>query len=146
MGLLQPTRLRSLVEYVREILSKIFINSDRIGPSKTFDQSFFTPLTGDADILPEIFPGLLPEIFPEIFPRILLEILPEIFPEIFPRKFPGISFFTPLTGVAGLFPERFPELSPELFPGIFPGIVGTLFVGTEEGGTTSTNPLRSLVE
>ena len=138
MGLLQPTRLRSLVEYVREILSKIFINSDRIGPSKTFDQSFFTPLTGDADILPEIFPGLLPEIFPRI--------LPEIFPEIFPRKLPGISFFTPLTGVAGLFPERFPELSPELFPGIFPGIVGTLFVGTEEGGTTSTNPLRSLVE
>ena len=69
---------------------------------------------------------------------------------LFSRKFPGISFFTPLTGVVGVFPEkfpeRFPELSPELFPGIFPVIVGTLFVGAEEGGTTSTNPLRSLVE
>ena len=56
--------------------------SDRIGPSKTFDQSFFTPLTVDVEILPEIFPGLVPEIFPRI--------LPEIFAEIFTGKFPGI--------------------------------------------------------
>ena len=92
--------------------------------------------------------------FHQNFSRILIEIVnfSRIIPKMFiPRIFLEISFSLRKQELLLIFPKKIPETSPETFPetsteiftGKFPGIVETLFVGAEEGGTTSTNPFKN---